>query len=639
MNLLAGLRLVVCLAVLVCLVGALIPTAAQVLPYGLKIEKVIDSTAELAAVAQSPSGDLWVLERTTGVIRVFVAGKEADTVTVLIDPTCDGGLLDIAFDPTNPNRALISYIDAGKKFQVGQVFFEGGTLAHGGFFLTAGTATTGCNTGGGLAIGADNKLYISVGDLDQPGEAQSDASLQGKILRANLDGSIPADNASGTLVWAKGFRAGTDLSIGSTGTVYVADQGFGSAHDELNAVHEGGNHGWDVATGSDPGFDDPLVSYNPVVGMNGVTAVGSKLGFRHTNSILYTCGSPDAACPAKLHTLSEGGDGWVYASTSGANPGIYRVWNDVPGPREVSGPGSPFHLTVDKNGSDLTVGWENLGPLDAYRPWAHYGQHSRPYQVWEGSFPVSAYNQTPVANTPGTADGPNRLTTPVTPGAGSRYYLVSAQADNLECSTGTAADGTARPGPEDFCVGSYGKNVGDCAEVWVDHSAGATDELRLRDYNPHSPTYLQALGMSDFRGKVVHLDLSAINCVFCNSQADVFATIEEDWRDRDVVFVTIMNQNFQTLAPIPTANCAAQILGWVNLHNETNPILCDVDNNGDGDGDVIRQYWHAADCGGTPQNFYIDQGHTIDEFICGGELGAGSITTKLSALANPETCE
>ena len=44
------------------LVCALVTTAsAQVLPWSVKIEKVLDNTAEAGDIALSPSGEIWLL--------------------------------------------------------------------------------------------------------------------------------------------------------------------------------------------------------------------------------------------------------------------------------------------------------------------------------------------------------------------------------------------------------------------------------------------------------------------------------------------------------------------------------------------------------------------------------------------------
>src|SRR5207249_11785981 len=71
--------------------------------------------------------------------------------------------------------------------------------------VTGAQTDNGNHDGGGLRIGPDGKLYVGVGDTGlgdnqvRPGSstnpyAQDLAHLEGKLLRLNLDGTIPADN-------------------------------------------------------------------------------------------------------------------------------------------------------------------------------------------------------------------------------------------------------------------------------------------------------------------------------------------------------------------------------------------------------------------------------------------------------------
>lgn len=652
---------------------------ADVLPFGLKIEKVLDNTVELGDLAQSPNGELWLLERTTGTIRVYVAGVLQTTLTIPVVSTGEGGLLDVAFAPdyATSGRAFVYYVDSTTvRARVNQVNRVGTGLQLGGMILDIGAVSGGANPGGGLDVGPDGKLYVGVGDLGFAGDAQNDAKLSGKTLRANLDGSVPSDNASGTLVWAKGFRNGKDLVINPTtartnGTLYLADRGTGtSVYDEINAVRSSANYGW--SSGSGPGFGEtPLVNAYNIVPEALEALRGSALGTNADGSLVYACvqsddlrqafltgaekdqvsstrvffdpdsdrdGTPDAGCPKQFNALARGRDGWLYGTNIGANPGVWRIWNDTPGPREVSAPGSPFILTVDKDGANVKIGWEKLGALDTGRPARNAGQHATRYQVWEGQLPIAgsgAYTHTVVLDTDGTADGTARLVASIPPGSGDRYYLVNAQGDNKEGSLGSQ-----RPAPADYCdtIG-WGKNVGQCAQKWTNPTNGA--ELKLKDLNPNSPTYGQLIGLGDYRGKVVRLDLSAYDCFWCDVQADFVHPLDVKYRDRDTIFVTVFMKSYTNWSAYPNeAECATGISAWAAANGETSPILCDVDLNADGKADAAWQWYvPGPTCGGTPHNFYIDQGHVVYKFVCGAELSSATIEGAIAAEANAESCE
>jgi thiol-disulfide isomerase/thioredoxin len=666
------------------------PTHAEVLPFGLKLEKVWDNAlgVEVGDIATSPRDELWILERNTGTIRVIRAGLEEASLTIPVSTACESGLLDVAFDPgyASNGRALIYYVDPSNDARVDELFKSGSSLTLGGNVLAVGNTATGCRPGGGMTIGDDNKLYVAVGDLDQPGNAQDDGQLQGKILRAELDGTIPGDNASGTLVWAKGLRNGKDMAMRG-GTPFVSDVGEpASVSDELNNLAEGGNYAWPTMHGNTGGaFDDPLVvEFNPTVDPEGLVSPSDALGRDYEDDLFYTCtaidggaaneirhaslngtgallstapfydplgdddGTPDAGCPKKFNALDEGGDGWLYAANidpgtePGATPGIWRVYNDAVGPREVSGPGSPFQMRMGKAaGADLEIGFENLGPLDAYYPSRNGGQFNRPYRILQGnigSLPV--YDHSELHVTSGSLDGPGRRTANFTPGGGDHYYLVQAQADNLSGSAGRASDGTERSAVEDYCQAiGYGGDEGDCAEMWMHPVTG--EELRLKDWNPFSPTYLQNITLSDFRGKVIRIDYSATNCPPCQAQANVMHFVQEDFRDRDFIVISVMNLQYQTLTPIPPALCQSQIASWATVHQDVSPIVCDTDLDGNGLGDIIWQNWvnQGQGCGGVPQNRYIDQGHVVYDFVCGGETSVAGISARIAGEINPETCE
>ena len=97
-----------------------------------------------------------------------------------------------------------------------------------------------------LTIGPDGKLYVNVGDgMLNPKVAQDDSDLRGKILRMNLDGSIPEDNPnSGSLVYAKGLRNPFGaVWRKSDKKLYISDNGP-EVDDRIAKIEPGGNYSW-----------------------------------------------------------------------------------------------------------------------------------------------------------------------------------------------------------------------------------------------------------------------------------------------------------------------------------------------------------------------------------------------------------
>ena len=122
-----------------------------------------------------------------------------------------------------------------------------------------------------LRFGPDGKLYYTIGDQGanlfehfcQPNQAQrlptaaevsaqDWVAYQGKTLRLELDGSIPADNpvldGVRSHVYTYGHRNAQGLEFGPDGRLYQAEQGP-QTDDEVNILEAGGNYGWPYVAG------------------------------------------------------------------------------------------------------------------------------------------------------------------------------------------------------------------------------------------------------------------------------------------------------------------------------------------------------------------------------------------------------
>jgi glucose/arabinose dehydrogenase len=127
-------------------------------------------------------------------------------------------------------------------------------------------------------------LYLTAGDATSPALAQDPASLAGKLLRYQPDGTIPIANPfPDSPVYALGLRNPQGLAWHpETRTPFVSEHGpselsweshSGWFGDELNAIVPGGNYGWPqvVGTGGPDQFIEPLVEWSPSIGPSAVT--------------------------------------------------------------------------------------------------------------------------------------------------------------------------------------------------------------------------------------------------------------------------------------------------------------------------------------------------------------------------------
>ena len=137
--------------------------------------------------------------------------------------------------------------------------------------------------GGRLALGPDGKLYVTSGDRNFGEKVQDPSNHFGKILRLNLDGSVPSDNpfvgreGYKPEIWSIGHRNQLGLHFDAP-TERMWESEFGPrGGDEVNLIAKGGNYGWmDVTQGnhynSEPakkgargveGYIDPVWAFPP----------------------------------------------------------------------------------------------------------------------------------------------------------------------------------------------------------------------------------------------------------------------------------------------------------------------------------------------------------------------------------------
>ncbi|MCU0326784.1 MAG: PQQ-dependent sugar dehydrogenase [Spirosomaceae bacterium] len=148
------------------------------------------------------------------------------------------------------------------------------------------------HNGSRLVITPDLKLFITVGDAANTSTPQNDNSVNGKILRINLDGTIPADNPNPVqtplgAIWSKGHR-------NPQGMVYVNDKLYVTSHgdnteDEINLVVKSGNYGYPNVVGpcdtpAETSFCTANSTIDPIFSSGNVTWAFCGLDYYNSNT-------------------------------------------------------------------------------------------------------------------------------------------------------------------------------------------------------------------------------------------------------------------------------------------------------------------------------------------------------------------
>lgn len=270
----------------------------------IRVETVVPNAQFPVALAFAPDGRIFYTEKQTGQVRVIAADGTllpVPFVSVPVVNNSERGLLGITLHPdfANNDRVYLFYTRSATGQTTGSgssvldnrvvCFTADGDVAAGDEVLVMPLpAEPGPNhNGGNIRFGPDGKLYITIGELAVPDDAQRIETPAGSILRINDDGSIPADNPFGTnhAVFAMGLRNSFDFAFDPVSGVLFASENGPTGHDEINRIIAGGNYGWPDVQGfaddSPPGetafvpaagqLIEPLIDVRPLsVALTGV---------------------------------------------------------------------------------------------------------------------------------------------------------------------------------------------------------------------------------------------------------------------------------------------------------------------------------------------------------------------------------
>lgn len=261
---------------------------------GLEVPWSMDSWSEEAILLTERPGKIKRVSLTNGETKVLY---EAQNIAV----EGQAGLLGLQTHPEFPDTPLVfiatTYYDNSIiRMRIDRLRYSETTDSLSFEQTIVSDLPSGnSNTGGRLFIDSENKLWLTLGDIKDTDLPQDESSLNGKVLRYELDGLNASGNPfANSPVYSIGHRNPQGIVETSLNEMLVSEHGP-SSDDELNRLISGGNFGWPLVTGSCVGneavcdsinAEEPLFTWSPTIAPAGIDYYDGTLIPEWSNSII-----------------------------------------------------------------------------------------------------------------------------------------------------------------------------------------------------------------------------------------------------------------------------------------------------------------------------------------------------------------
>jgi glucose/arabinose dehydrogenase len=329
-----------CFALAIVFLMFLLPTPGEAQNPEVLARDLITGIATPWEILWGPDGWIWFTERRSRISRMNPTTGETHLLTVIPDnyEWSEAGLFGMALDPSYPDSPYIYVMythladetvdpDSLRSRVVRYTHLhneitEIDSLVEPHILIDSIPAYP-AHCGGRLLATADRALFFTVGDrANYPKDAQNSLSINGKILRINLDGTVPKDNPGAdnswplSLIWTKGHRNPQGLTIGAHGYLYSSEHGP-TSDDEVNLIERGRNYGWWPVHGYcddipvpdekqyciDSNIVEPLIDWTPTIAPMGIEYYNHPVIPAWQNSLIL------ASTKSGLHVLKLSEDG------------------------------------------------------------------------------------------------------------------------------------------------------------------------------------------------------------------------------------------------------------------------------------------------------------------------------------------
>jgi glucose/arabinose dehydrogenase len=225
------------------------------------VSDVVTGLDTVWSLAWDPEGALWYTERAGRLSRL--GGSTSEIAGV--EENGEAGLMGLEIDAEG--RFFLMYTGSADNRVVR--LEQDGSLTVLVDAVTAGAI----HDGGRIRLGPDGSLFVSTGDAGTGELAQDPDSLNGKILRVDVD--------SGELsIFSSGHRNAQGLCFGPESRFYSTEHGP-DVGDEINILTEGSNGGWPETAGNG------IWNYTPTIAPAGCVYYDAELIPQWRGSLLF----------------------------------------------------------------------------------------------------------------------------------------------------------------------------------------------------------------------------------------------------------------------------------------------------------------------------------------------------------------
>ncbi|UPQ86944.1 PQQ-dependent sugar dehydrogenase [Vibrio sinaloensis] len=168
-----------------------------------------------------------------------------------------GGLLDIAVSPFNPNHIYVTYAKrVGQEIEttLARADFDGQAISGWRELLVTQSGSDGGRHFGSRITFDQDSVYFSVGDRGERENGQDRTTHAGSILRLTPDGQVPNSNPYVnddkvlSEIWSYGHRNPQGLFFDSQSNQLWSIEHGPRGGDEINLISKGSNYGWPITS-------------------------------------------------------------------------------------------------------------------------------------------------------------------------------------------------------------------------------------------------------------------------------------------------------------------------------------------------------------------------------------------------------